>query len=281
MTSDLTTVLDAKHPAALDGDDPRGLLHDVGSSAHPTGAASPFFAALDLPDLRWLRPEVDLAHPLDDGSAPALIGAAADTAAQLGPDGPRWRRMFEPLSRSADRLAAEAVGAPLGDAPGDVLLGQPHLGQHLAARTVVQELVRHRQVAQRHVGLRVPQRLGQRGAEAAVAAAVLQRHHEPVLTGHAHHLLRHRLHPARVDHGHPDALGREPLGRGDRELAERAAGIVAGPPRDLIETVAAEIADDVVADRRVEAVEVTVHKPDAPIPLEFADVAVTVSRSSR
>lgn len=65
------------------------------------------------------------------------------------------------------------------------------------------------------------------------------------------------------------------------ELAERAAGIVAGPPRDLIETVAAEIADDVVADRRVEAVEVTVHKPDAPIPLEFADVAVTVSRSSR
>ena len=90
-----------------------GLLHDVGSSAHPTGAASPFFTALDLPDLRWLRPEVDLAHPLDDGSAPALIGSTADTAAQLGPDGPRWRRMFEPLSRSADRLAAELLGPAL------------------------------------------------------------------------------------------------------------------------------------------------------------------------
>lgn len=64
------------------------------------------------------------------------------------------------------------------------------------------------------------------------------------------------------------------------ELAERAAEIVAGPSRDLVETVAAEIADEVIADQRVEAVEVTVHKPDAPIPLAFADVAVTVSRGS-
>ena len=44
-------------------------------------------------------------------------------------------------------------------------------------------------------------------------------------------------------------------------LAQRAADIVAGPPRNLIETVAAEIADDVMADERVHAVEVVVHKP--------------------
>jgi dihydroneopterin aldolase len=62
------------------------------------------------------------------------------------------------------------------------------------------------------------------------------------------------------------------------ELAERAAKIVAGPARDLIETVAGEIADDVLTDGRVKAVEVTVHKPSAPIPLTFADVAVTVRR---
>lgn len=62
------------------------------------------------------------------------------------------------------------------------------------------------------------------------------------------------------------------------ELAERAAAIVAGPARDLIETVAAEIAGDVLTDKRVTAVEVTVHKPSAPIPLTFADVAVTVRR---
>jgi dihydroneopterin aldolase len=62
------------------------------------------------------------------------------------------------------------------------------------------------------------------------------------------------------------------------ELAQRAAEIVGGPPRDLIETVAGEIADAVLADSRVQAVEVTVHKPSAPIPLTFADVAVTVHR---
>ncbi|PWW65891.1 dihydroneopterin aldolase [Actinokineospora spheciospongiae] len=65
------------------------------------------------------------------------------------------------------------------------------------------------------------------------------------------------------------------------ELAERAAKVVSGPPRDLIETVAAEIADAEMADDRVHAVEVTVHKPSAPIPLSFADVAVTVRRSRR
>lgn len=65
------------------------------------------------------------------------------------------------------------------------------------------------------------------------------------------------------------------------ELAERAAAVVAGPSRDLIETVAAEIADAELADERLHAVEVTVHKPNAPIPLTFADVAVTVRRSRR
>jgi dihydroneopterin aldolase len=64
-------------------------------------------------------------------------------------------------------------------------------------------------------------------------------------------------------------------------LAQRAAEIVAGPPRKLIETVAGAIADDVMTDERVHAVEVVVHKPSAPIPLIFADVAVTARRSRR
>lgn len=65
------------------------------------------------------------------------------------------------------------------------------------------------------------------------------------------------------------------------QLAQRAADIVAGPPRNLIETVAGEIADGVMADERVHAVEVVVHKPAAPIPLTFSDVAVTARRSRR
>lgn len=63
------------------------------------------------------------------------------------------------------------------------------------------------------------------------------------------------------------------------ELAEAAAAIIAGPARDLIETVAAEIADEVMKDDRVDAVEVVLHKPFAPIPLTFTDVAVVAHRT--
>ncbi len=62
-------------------------------------------------------------------------------------------------------------------------------------------------------------------------------------------------------------------------LAQRAYDIISGPPRELIETVAAEIAEDVMKDQRIEAVEVVVHKPQAPIPLNFADVAVVAHRT--
>jgi dihydroneopterin aldolase len=64
-------------------------------------------------------------------------------------------------------------------------------------------------------------------------------------------------------------------------LAQRAAAIIAGPARNLIETVAAEIAEDAMKDQRLHAVEVTVHKPQAPIPQKFADVAVVARRSRR
>jgi dihydroneopterin aldolase len=64
-------------------------------------------------------------------------------------------------------------------------------------------------------------------------------------------------------------------------LAQRAAAVVGGPTRNLIETVAAEIAEDVMTDQRVHAVEVVMHKPDAPIPLSFKDVAVVARRSRR
>lgn len=64
-------------------------------------------------------------------------------------------------------------------------------------------------------------------------------------------------------------------------LAQLAADVVTGPARNLIETVGAQIADQVMDDERVHAVEVMVHKPQAPIPQQFADVAVVVRRSRR
>jgi dihydroneopterin aldolase len=63
------------------------------------------------------------------------------------------------------------------------------------------------------------------------------------------------------------------------ELAKRAAAIVGGEPHNLIETVAGRIAEDVLTDPRVRSVEVVLHKPQAPIPLEFADVAVVLTRA--
>ena len=60
------------------------------------------------------------------------------------------------------------------------------------------------------------------------------------------------------------------------DVAHRAAAIVAGGSVDLIETLAARIAGECLRDAAVEAATVTVHKPQAPIGLPFADAAVTV-----
>ncbi|TDV40707.1 dihydroneopterin aldolase [Actinophytocola oryzae] len=66
------------------------------------------------------------------------------------------------------------------------------------------------------------------------------------------------------------------------ELAERVAAVVGGPSRDLIETVAIEAAEDLMRwQPRLHAAEVTIHKPNAPIGLPFADVAVTIRRSRK
>ncbi|ORM37319.1 dihydroneopterin aldolase [Williamsia sp. 1135] len=65
-------------------------------------------------------------------------------------------------------------------------------------------------------------------------------------------------------------------------LAHLAYDIVAGTPRNLIETVTAEIADRVMLEtEQVLACEVTLHKPSAPIDLAFDDVAVVARRSRK
>lgn len=56
--------------------------------------------------------------------------------------------------------------------------------------------------------------------------------------------------------------------------------VVAAERWDLIERVASRVGEVVLAlDPRIDSVVVTVHKPQAPIPLEFADVAVTIERT--
>lgn len=63
------------------------------------------------------------------------------------------------------------------------------------------------------------------------------------------------------------------------DMAQQIAGIVAGEPVNLLETLAARIADHLIGLDPVDSARVTVHKPQAPIPLSFADVSVTIERS--
>jgi dihydroneopterin aldolase/2-amino-4-hydroxy-6-hydroxymethyldihydropteridine diphosphokinase len=63
------------------------------------------------------------------------------------------------------------------------------------------------------------------------------------------------------------------------ELAEQVVAVIEGDPVDLIETLAQRIADVALAFDLVERVAVTVHKPAAPIPVPFGDVAVRITRT--
>lgn len=66
------------------------------------------------------------------------------------------------------------------------------------------------------------------------------------------------------------------------ELAQLAADIVAGTRRALVETVATQIAEAAMATfDALHAVEVTLHKPHAPVGLVLDDVAVTARRSRK
>ncbi|HYN29272.1 MAG TPA: 2-amino-4-hydroxy-6-hydroxymethyldihydropteridine diphosphokinase [Dermatophilaceae bacterium] len=66
--------------------------------------------------------------------------------------------------------------------------------------------------------------------------------------------------------------------------AEVAADVLArieGEPVDLVETLAELVAQDALARPLIEAVTVTVHKPQAPVGVPFEDVIVRVHRRGR
>jgi 7,8-dihydroneopterin aldolase/epimerase/oxygenase len=62
------------------------------------------------------------------------------------------------------------------------------------------------------------------------------------------------------------------------ELAAEIVAAVERDPVDLIETVAERVAGVALAFTRVESVDVTVHKPSAPITVPFEDVSVSITR---
>jgi dihydroneopterin aldolase len=62
------------------------------------------------------------------------------------------------------------------------------------------------------------------------------------------------------------------------ELAQGLHAVLSGEPVDLLETLAQRLADVCLASPLVEAVEITVHKPDADLGVPFDDVTVSIRR---
>ncbi|HEX2099009.1 MAG TPA: NAD(P)/FAD-dependent oxidoreductase [Candidatus Synoicihabitans sp.] len=88
-----------------------GFHHDVCAAVHPMAVASPFLRSLPLHEhgLEWVWPEVQMAHPLDDGSAVASYRDLDRTAENLGREGPAYRDFFAPLVASARALVDGAL----------------------------------------------------------------------------------------------------------------------------------------------------------------------------
>jgi dihydroneopterin aldolase len=61
-------------------------------------------------------------------------------------------------------------------------------------------------------------------------------------------------------------------------LAQELHAVLTGEPVDLLETLAQRLVDTCLANPLVDAVEITVHKPDAELGVPFDDVAVTIRR---
>ncbi|GAA2399738.1 dehydrogenase [Catellatospora methionotrophica] len=101
-----------------------GFRHDPCSAVHPLGAGSPVFRSWPLAEhgLRWLHPDIALAHPLPDGTAATLARSVAQTAASLTIDAEPYRRLVRPFLDRWDELAPDVLRPPLGVLPRHPLL---------------------------------------------------------------------------------------------------------------------------------------------------------------
>ena len=92
-----------------------GFHHDICSAVHPTGFLSPYFQQLNLEKygLRWIFPEVSVAHPLDNEAAVLLSKSVEETAAGLGLDEKAYKNMMSPLALHVDWLMEDSL-KPLG-----------------------------------------------------------------------------------------------------------------------------------------------------------------------
>ena len=92
-----------------------GFTHDVCATIHSLGLSSPALSLETLAPhgLRWVWPEIPLAHPLDGGRGAVLHRSVDETAEGLGADGPGWRRLIGPLVEHWPQLLPQLLGPVL------------------------------------------------------------------------------------------------------------------------------------------------------------------------
>jgi phytoene dehydrogenase-like protein len=88
-----------------------GFIHDICSAVYPLGRASPFYSQLPLDrhGLRWIEPDIELAHPLDNGTA-LLFRDVRETARRLGSDAGVYQRLVGPAVRGWDVIIGQFAG---------------------------------------------------------------------------------------------------------------------------------------------------------------------------
>ncbi len=175
-----------------------------------------------------------------------------------------------------------------------ILLGLLREGDGVGAQILVAsgaDLATVREKVVEHVGEPAPKARSRRVGAASVAPMASGSQDEIRLTGisvRAHH----GVYPEEQDQGQDfvvDLVARLDLsaaGESDRledtvdygALAQKVHDLVAAERWNLLERVAARVAELVLDDGRVREVEVTLHKPQAPMPLDFSDVSVMVRR---
>ncbi|MGO1833094.1 Phytoene dehydrogenase and related proteins [Actinomycetales bacterium JB111] len=121
-----------------------GTTVDLGSAVHPFGVASPFLRTLDLSrhGLEWVQPDIPVGHPLDDGPAAVQYRSLARTAADLGPDGSAWWRLYAPLVGAWEETVAAFLGPMLRPPRHPVALARLSIRGALPAQAIARALFR-------------------------------------------------------------------------------------------------------------------------------------------
>lgn len=92
-----------------------GFRHDVCAAVFPLGIGSPFLSNLPLHEhgLRWIHPDVPLAHALAPDRAVIVERDLDATAERLGPDASRYRRIVGRLAADWPSVSDQLLGPPL------------------------------------------------------------------------------------------------------------------------------------------------------------------------